>query len=110
MAPAPASALPEACNPMPTSERIHNEPFGDPLYCPHAAKDFSYKTLQASRWEKELVEYSRRLEEVAVVGRAGIRRDRVECFWSLLVLDRVVLAWRVQGLSLAFLLASYCAS
>src|SRR5688572_17619652 len=69
-------------------ERIHNEPLCDPLYCPGATKDFSYKTLQASRWEKELVEYSRRLEEVTVVGRAGIRSDRVECFWSLLVPHR----------------------
>ena len=91
-------------------EQIHNEPPCDPLYCPGATKDFSYKTLQASRREKELVEYSRRLEEVTVVGRAGICSDRVECFWSLLVLHRIFFAWRVQGLSLAFLLAADPAS
>ena len=78
----------------------------DPLYCAGAANTFGYKTLQASRWEKGLVEYSRRLEEVAVVGRAGIRSNRVEYFWSLLVPHRVVLTWRVQGISLAFLLAA----
>jgi hypothetical protein len=74
-------------------EQIHNEPYGNPLYWPGAAKDFSYKALQASRWEKELVEYSRRLEEVTVVGRAGIRCGRVECFRPLLVLHRVFFAW-----------------
>ena len=41
----------------------------------------------------ELVEYSRRLEEVAVVGRAGIRRGRFEYFRPLFVCDRVFLAW-----------------
>jgi hypothetical protein len=30
-------------------ELIHNEPFCDPLYCPHAAKDIGYKELQAFR-------------------------------------------------------------
>ena len=95
---------------MPSLEQIHNKPDCDPLYCPGAAKDFSYKVLQVSRWEKELVEYSRRLEEVTVVGRAGIHSYRVECFWSLLVPHRVFFAWRVQGLSLAFLLAADPAS
>ena len=75
----------------PSLEQIHNEPLCDPLYCAGATKDFSYKALQASRWEKELVEYSRRLEEVTVVGRAGIRSGRVECFWSLFVPHRVFL-------------------
>jgi hypothetical protein len=80
------------------------------LYTAWAQQTLGYKTLQACRWEKELVEYSRRLEEVAVVGRAGIRCDRIECFWSLLVPHRGVLAWRVQGVSLAFLLAADPAS
>ena len=62
--------------------------------------------LQACRWEKELVEYSRHLEEVALVGRAGIRCGRVEHFRSVFVRYRVFLAWRVRGLSLAFLLAA----
>ena len=66
--------------------------------------------LQASRWETELVEYSRCLEEVTVVGRTGIRRDRFDHFRSLLVLHRVVFVWRVQGLSLTFLLAADPAS
>jgi hypothetical protein len=87
-------------------ERIHNEPLCDPLYCPGAANAFSYKTLQASRWEHELVDYSRRLEEVALVGRAGICCGRFECFRSLLVRHCVFSARRVQGVSLAILLAA----
>ena len=74
-------------------ERIHNGPVGDPLYCRSAANDFSYKTLQVSRWENALDEYSRRLEEVAVVGRALDRRGRFEHFWTLFVCDRDFLAW-----------------
>jgi hypothetical protein len=87
-------------------ERIHNGPFGDPLYFRGAANDFSYKKLQASRWENALVEYSRRLEEVAVVGRTGVRCDRLEYFWPLLVCHRDFFSWRVRGLPLAILFAA----
>ena len=95
---------------MPTLERIHNRPLCDPLYCPGAANAFSYKTLQASRSENKLVEYSRRLEEVTVVGRARICCGRFEYLRPLLVRHRLFLAWRVQGLSLAFLFAADPAS
>ena len=87
-------------------ERIHNGLVGYPLYFPHAANDFSYKELQTSRWENALVEYSRRLEEVAVVGRALDRRGRFEHLRPLFVRDRDFLAGCVQGLPLAVLLAA----
>src|SRR5688500_3890677 len=91
-------------------ERIHNGLFSDHLYSPNTANDFSYKTLQASRWENEFVEYSRRLEEATVVGRAGVCRNGIEYLRSLLVLHRGFPPRRVRGLSLALLLAADTAS
>ena len=74
-------------------ERIHNGFSGDPLYFRGATNDFSYKGLQASRWENALDEYSLRLEEIAVVGRALDRRGRSEYFRPLFVHHSDLLSW-----------------
>lgn len=90
---------------MPLSERIHNGPTCNPLYFPSAANDFSYKTLQAFRWEKELVEYSRRLEEAAVVGRADVCRGSPYSFWPVLFGSSHLVSGDVRGVRFAVLLA-----
>src|SRR5215212_678323 len=77
------------------------------LYTPGCkAKSFGYKKLQASRGSKRLVEHSRRLEEVALVGGAGVHRGRAERLWPVFAHDRAPVYWSLRGVPLAVLFAA----